>query len=161
VTAAGCARGHTAAHVEAFRAGLAVSLPVELLPLWSAEQLEEVVAGRRAVTLAALQSIAEYRGGLRGDAPPVTWLWATLATWDARRLAGFLEFVAARSRLPAALDALRGALVIKGDSDRPRDALPTASTCFLTLHLGPYSSEEKLAQALAFACANCRSMTLF
>jgi len=157
-------RGNSAAHLEAFFSGLSGVLPCELLPLWSPGELEELLVGKRSVSLRDLQSICTLSGELSDgvplshEAPPVSWLWQVLGSWSDSERSAFLRFVSARVRLPPSLEELRGCLLIEANPGARLDALPRSKTCFFKLELGAYSSKEALEKAFATACTECGSM---
>jgi len=152
------------ANADAFkllREGLACVLPIELLPLFTASELEQLVSGTRVVDVNMLRQCTEYEN-ISPDSDTVKNFWSVLEemTDDERTL--FLRFVWARSRMPtSAQDSsmnfkLLGAQgAAKDDPDR---YLPHAQTCFFSLSLPPYSTKEIMRNKLIYAINNSPNM---
>jgi hypothetical protein len=131
--------------------------------MWTPSELEILVTGLSEVSAEGLFAILECDAdGWSLSEPPVTWLFEILSSWSNAKRSLFLEFVRARSRLPAVLDgnALEASrIIIKKNRQAPVNALPTASTCFGFLNLGPYTSKQVLERLLEIAVAE-KSMAL-
>ena len=143
----------------AFRSGIASVVPVELLGLMREGEVEELVCGIPDVRVQVLQAIANCDR----DAPHVKWLWEVLEEATPEERSEFLQFVWARSRLPATAAMVatpfridKAAFVPEGKD--PDAFLPKASTCFFTLNLPAYSSKEVLRQRLFFAMKHSPNM---
>jgi hypothetical protein len=141
--------------------GLANVIPVELLPLLSAEELRATLCGSTDVDVDLLQSVAEYEGYTQDDAV-IGYFWQVLreATTADRR--SFLQYVWARSRLPLRVADFESPFKILKDStntgDKADQALPSASTCFFSLTLPEYSSVDILKEKLMYAIHNVTTM---
>ena len=147
--------------LNAFVDGLGNVVPVELLPLMSAEELRDTICGSPDVDVELLKSVVEYEGYSESD-PVIQYFWETLreATTADRR--NFLQYVWARSRLPLRAADFESPFKIIRDSsntgDRADQALPSASTCFFSLTLPEYSSAEILKEKLTYAINNVTTM---
>ena len=66
----------------------------------------------------------------------------------------FLNFVSARSRLPAKADAFDSPFTIQAATGEARDnpdrSMPLSSTCFFSLKLPAYSTKELMRQRLLY-----------
>jgi hypothetical protein len=145
--------------LNAFMEGLSNVLPVEVLPLLSGEELRDMLCGNPEVDVDLLQRVVEYEGYEATD-NVVKYFWNTLREFTNEERKAFLQFVWARNRLPmkesdfeAPFKIQKDTLKIDGDK-----ALPSASTCFFSLSLPPYSSKEILKEKLLFAIKNVTTM---
>ena len=147
--------------LNAFVDGLGNVIPVELLPLLSAQELRDTICGCPDVDVELLKSVVEYEGYDESDAV-IGYFWETLreATDDDRRK--FLQYVWARSRLPLRAADFESPFKILRDSsnmdERADQALPSASTCFFSLTLPEYSSAQVLKEKLMYAINNVTTM---
>lgn len=147
--------------LNAFMDGFGNVIPVELLPLLTAEELRDTICGSPEVDVDLLQSVVEYEGYNEDDAV-IANFWKTLreATNTERR--NFLQYVWARSRLPLRASDFESPFKILRDSsntgDRADQALPSASTCFFSLTLPEYSSIEVLKEKLMYSINNVTTM---
>jgi len=133
--------------MEALRRGLAAVIPVEHLPLFTAEELETMVGGRRELDVSLLKSVTEYEGGIQPSDPHVQWFWEVLEEMSPEDRTAFLKFVWARSRMPSRAEMTTGFHLQQpsgGAAERPDEFLPSAQTCFFSLALPRYSSKELL-----------------
>ena len=101
-----------------------------------------------------------YRGGLEFGEPLTTWFWDEVHSMTSKERVALLAFSTGSGRAPAiGFESLMGyggkqhkfSLQLVEDADV--DRLPTASTCFNTLYLPPYSTREDLRRKLRIAIA--------
>jgi hypothetical protein len=128
------------------------------LSLFRPEELELLVAGTPHLDFSALEAVTAYEGGFSKDHPTVKAFWRVvhgLSDEDKRRL---LLFVTGCAKAPiGGLGSLPFKVQRNGvDSER----LPTASTCFNTLLLPDYATEERLRERLRTAIAECTGFGL-
>ena len=98
-----------------------------------------------------------YAGGLGRTAQTVVWFWSIVRGMETQDRAALLHFATGSSRAPAT--GFANLLGYNGAPHRFRlqavpggpEALPTASTCFNTLRLPQYESEEQLRSKLLLA----------
>lgn len=154
-------RGHSAAHAEAFLAGLGACLPSEALPLFTPGEAETLFCGRPDVDVELLKRVTEYEFVGPTD-PHIVAFWEVLSEFTQEQRAAFVNFVSARSRLPPSADAFLMPLKIEAPSgparDKPDDWLPKSATCFMRLSLPKYSSKDVLRSKLLTAIAHSWSM---
>jgi hypothetical protein len=147
--------------LNSFVEGLSNVLPVEVLPILSAEELRDIFCGNPDVDVDLLKCVVEYEGYEDTDAV-IGYFWETLReiTNDERKK--FLQFVWARNRLPMRESDFEAPFKIQKDSvftgDRADQALPSASTCFFSLTLPEYTSQKTLKDKLLFAISNVTTM---
>ncbi|KAM4596308.1 putative E3 ubiquitin-protein ligase HERC1 isoform 3-T3 [Fundulus diaphanus] len=144
--------------VAAVREGMSWIVPVPLLSLLTAKQLEQMVCGMPEICCDVLKKVVRYREVDEQHAL-VQWFWQTLEEFSNEERVLFMRFVSGRSRLPAnTADISQRFQIMK--VDRPYDSLPTSQTCFFQLRLPPYSSQAVMAERLRYAINNCRSIDM-
>ncbi|XP_030232116.1 probable E3 ubiquitin-protein ligase HERC1 isoform X5 [Gadus morhua] len=144
--------------VAAVREGMSWIVPVPLLSLLTAKQLEQMVCGMPEICCDVLKKVVRYREVDEHHAL-VQWFWQTLGEFSNEERVLFMRFVSGRSRLPAnTADISQRFQIMK--VDRPYDSLPTSQTCFFQLRLPPYSSQAVMAERLRYAINNCRSIDM-
>uniref|UniRef100_A0A7M4EPI1 HECT-type E3 ubiquitin transferase n=1 Tax=Crocodylus porosus TaxID=8502 RepID=A0A7M4EPI1_CROPO len=143
--------------VAAVREGMSWIVPVPLLSLLTAKQLEQMVCGMPEISVEVLKKVVRYRE-VDEQHQLVQWFWHTLEEFSNEERVLFMRFVSGRSRLPAnTADISQRFQIMK--VDRPYDSLPTSQTCFFQLRLPPYSSQLIMAERLRYAINNCRKNT--
>ncbi|XP_067298543.1 probable E3 ubiquitin-protein ligase HERC1 isoform X4 [Pseudorasbora parva] len=144
--------------VGAVREGMSWIVPVPLLSLLTARQLEQMVCGLPEISVEVLKKVVRYRE-VDEQQQLVQWFWQTLEEFSNEERVLFMRFVSGRSRLPAnTADISQRFQIMK--VDRPYDSLPTSQTCFFQLRLPPYSSQPVMAERLRYAINNCRSIDM-
>ncbi|XP_028981614.2 probable E3 ubiquitin-protein ligase HERC1 isoform X4 [Esox lucius] len=144
--------------VAAVREGMSWIIPVPLLSLLTARQLEQMVCGMPEICVEVLKKVVRYRE-VDEQHTQVQWFWQTLEDFSNEERVLFMRFVSGRSRLPAnTADISQRFQIMK--VDRPHDSLPTSQTCFFQLRLPPYSSQAVMAERLRYAINNCRSIDM-
>jgi len=159
--AAAARPGRSGAHAEAFAAGLSVSLPTELLFLFRAEELEELVCGPRDVPVAQLRARCRVDavGGVAApdglETPEVRWLFETLAESTRELRTGFLKCISGSDAWPAA--GLAWTVIFVPRSSGELLAKPfQSSTCFhwIKLERGAYGEGDEGRERFARALRN-------
>uniref|UniRef100_A0A8C9W0S1 HECT-type E3 ubiquitin transferase n=1 Tax=Scleropages formosus TaxID=113540 RepID=A0A8C9W0S1_SCLFO len=144
--------------VMAVREGMSSIIPVPLLSLLTAKQLEQLVCGLPEVSVEMLKKVVRYRD-ITENHQLIGWLWQSLEEFTNEERVLFLRFVSGRSRLPSnPADITQKFQIIK--VDRPINGLPTAQTCFFQLRLPPYTSQAVLAERLRYSIHNCPSIDM-
>uniref|UniRef100_UPI003AAEB7BA probable E3 ubiquitin-protein ligase HERC1 n=1 Tax=Centroberyx gerrardi TaxID=166262 RepID=UPI003AAEB7BA len=144
--------------VAAVREGMSTIIPVPLLSLLTARQLEQLVCGLPEVSVEMLRKVVRYRD-ITDSHQLIVWLWQSLEEFTNEERVLFLRFVSGRSRLPSnPADITQKFQIIK--VDRPVNGLPTAQTCFFLLRLPPYTSQAILAERLRYSIHNCPSIDM-
>ncbi|XP_051786021.1 probable E3 ubiquitin-protein ligase HERC1 isoform X2 [Erpetoichthys calabaricus] len=142
----------------AVREGMSSIIPVPLLSLLTARQLEQLVCGMPEVSVETLKKVVRYRD-ISDSHQMISWLWKTLEEFTNEERVLFLRFVSGRSRLPAnTADITQKFQIIK--VDRPINGLPTAQTCFFQLRLPPYTTQSIMAERLRYSIHNCPSIDM-
>ncbi|KAM4720559.1 putative E3 ubiquitin-protein ligase HERC1 isoform 3-T4 [Anableps anableps] len=144
--------------VDAVREGMSTIIPVPLLSLLTAQQLEQLVCGLPEVSVEMLKKLVRYRD-ITENQQLIRWFWQSLEEFTNEERVLFLRFVSGRSRLPSnPADISQKFQIIK--VDRPINGLPTAQTCFFLLRLPPYTSQAILAERLRYSIHNCTSIDM-
>lgn len=161
VTQACLHQGDTA--LFAVRDGFASVVPAAVLPLFTWEEIELQVCGRPGVDINLLQANTEYDDDISWSDAHIQSFWRVLRAFDDRDRSQFLRFVWARSRLPyKAVDFHQKFKIHSptGDGARedPDQYLPKAHTCFFSINLPRYSSDDVMAKKLSYTMYNCIEM---
>ena len=143
------------------RDGLSSVLPVELLPLFTPQEIEQLVSGTSTVDVALLRQCTDYED-LSPDSELVRNFWDVLEGMTPEQHTLFLRFVWARSRMPASAQDLPMNFKLQSGQgaarEKPDSYLPHAQTCFFSLSLPNYSTKEILRAKLLYAINNSPTM---
>ncbi|XP_032396194.1 probable E3 ubiquitin-protein ligase HERC1 isoform X6 [Etheostoma spectabile] len=144
--------------VAAVREGMSTIIPVPLLSLLTAQQLEQLICGLPEVSVEMLKKLVRYRD-ITESHQLIGWFWQSLEEFTNEERVLFLRFVSGRSRLPSnPADITQKFQIIK--VERPVNGLPTAQTCFFLFRLPPYTSQAILAERLRYSIHNCPSIDM-
>lgn len=86
--------------VAAVREGMSWIIPVPLLSLLTAKQLEQMVCGLPEISVEVLKKVVRYRE-VDEQHQLAQWFWKTLEEFSNEERVLFMRFVSGRSRLPA------------------------------------------------------------
>lgn len=142
--------------ISAIQMGLFRLIPKELLLPFSEVELELLVGGVSEIDVDEWQAHTKYQGYAATD-ETIQYFWKVVRNFDHANLVKLLLFVTGSARLPIGgfkgLRGLHGVTLFTIQKQYPikRDALPVAQTCFNTLILPPYDSEEVLKGKLTLA----------
>jgi hypothetical protein len=147
--------------LKALRDGLSTVLPIDLLPLFTPNEFEQIISGSSNVDISLLRQCTEYED-LSADDTLVKNFWQVLEEFTPEDRTLFLRFVWARSRMPSSAEDLLMNFKLQlaqGDArSKPDQYLPHAQTCFFSLSLPPYSSQEIMKEKLLYAIYNSPNM---
>lgn len=118
--------GFSGAFFEAFASGLSVSLPTELLFLFTPHELEEAFCGSMRIETAQLKAGVSFEGQASATTREVQWLWNALEEMDQSDRKAFVRFVSQRESLP--LPPLFHAWRIEGKVADPPPSPKTSSS---------------------------------
>ncbi|SPQ94601.1 unnamed protein product (mitochondrion) [Plasmodiophora brassicae] len=155
--------------------GLAQMLPIDLLALFTWQQLEVLVCGNPDIDIQLLREKTIYSGNVREADPHIQMFWRVIESFSAQDRREFLQFVWGRSRLPttkvgfgkdafkisdhtAAILAQNAMPLTYGTSMIHDQYLPVAHTCFFALELPRYSSDAIMSDKLLYAIHNCKTI---
>ncbi|XP_025832237.1 E3 ubiquitin-protein ligase HERC2 [Agrilus planipennis] len=146
--------------VKAVRDGMSRVIPVPLLSLFSAFELETMVCGSPDIQLSLLKSVATYKG-VDGSAPLIHWFWDVMEEFSNQERSLFLRFVWGRTRLPRTIADFRGrdfVIQVLDKYNPPDYFLPESYTCFFLLKMPRYSCKHVLREKLKYAIHFCKSI---
>jgi E3 ubiquitin-protein ligase HERC2 len=149
-----------ASQVAALRSGLATIVPLHLLQLFTGEDLEVMVCGRRQIDIELLRTVTEYSGCSASD-EHVKRFWEVLESFDHLERAMFLKFTWGRSRLPLKAEDFPQKFKImnfKINTSSPDSYYPVSHTCFFQLELPQYSSRAIAEEKFRYAIFNCTAI---
>lgn len=147
----------------AVRDGLASVVPAAVLPLFTWKEMELQACGRPDVDIDLLQANTEYDDDVSPTDVHIQSFWRVLRSFDDCDRSQFLRFVWARSRLPSKTADFQQKFKIHsptgdGPREEPDQYLPKAHTCFFSINLPRYSSDEVMAKKLRYTMYNCIEM---
>ncbi|XP_030381589.1 probable E3 ubiquitin-protein ligase HERC2 [Scaptodrosophila lebanonensis] len=145
--------------VKAVRDGMSKVIPVPLLSLFSAVELQAMVCGSPDIPLGLLKSVATYKG-FDPNSALVSWFWEVMEEFTNQERSLFLRFVWGRTRLPRTIADFRGRdFVLQVLEKNPPDHfLPESYTCFFLLKMPRYSCKAVLLEKLKYAIHFCKSI---
>jgi hypothetical protein len=150
--------------IEAIRRGMSTIVPVQLLPLFTWQELEMMVCGKREIDLEYLKANTRYRSPVSEKDKHVRFFWEALEGYSHDERQMFLRFVWGQSRLPynpadftQKFELLPAPYATRRGAN-PDHTLPKSHTCFFSLELPPYSSKKIMAEKLLYAIKNCQSI---
>ena len=129
--------------VSAIERGMAEVTPMRILKLFSSQQLEVLVAGSPTIDFELWKSKTEASGLTAGT---LDLFWNVMASLTPKEQSGFIRFAWGRSRLPSAKDFTTKMKLSYGHSK-----LPVAHTCFFSIELPEYATEEEMRAGLLTA----------
>lgn len=147
----------------AVRDGLVSVLPAALLPIFTWKEMEVLACGRPGVDVDLLQANTEYDDDISESDAHIQSFWRVLRAFNDRDRSQFLRFVWARSRLPTSTADFHQKFKIHGPThegakENPDIYLPKAHTCFFSINLPRYSSDNVMAKKLTYTMYNCIEM---
>jgi hypothetical protein len=141
--------------VDAMRRGLATMVPVQLLSLFTAAELERMVCGERNIDVSYLRANTHYRPPVKPTDDHVQMLWKVLEEFNMEQRQAFLRFVWGQSRLPYNPADFTQKFEIMGSRRNTDGTLPVSHTCFFSIELPRYSSAKVMREKLLYAINNC------
>jgi hypothetical protein len=136
--------GEFDAAVEAMRRGVEEVIPSQAVLLFSGRQLEELVCGSPLFDLELWRKNTDASGV---SPATVALFWRVMATLTQKELSGFVRFAWGRSRLPPAKEFGTKMRLTSGGSA----VLPVSHTCFFSVELPEYRTEEAMRHGLLTA----------
>lgn len=151
---------HTSA-IEAIRRGISKIVPIQLLNMLTARDLELLICGNSFIDIDLLRRHTKY-SGVSPDAPHIDMFWRVLEDFDQAHRRLFIKFAWAQEALPsddAEFIRTHTRFLIKASSQsNPDKSLPKSDTCFFNLMLPAYSTEDIMKERLVYAVTSCSSM---
>lgn len=132
--------------VSALRQGLSTVMPLHALKLLTWQEMELMTCGSPKIDIAIWKKHTRY-DGYNEDDTTVKLFWKVLESFTDEQRTDFVRFAWGRSRLPRGRWTQPFKLTKKGGRDSTR-SLPVAHTCFFSVELPPYTSEEQMRNML-------------
>jgi len=142
--------------IKAYLNGFYELVSRDLISIFSPKELELLISGLPDIDVHDLKQNTEYNGWKAAD-EQIQWFWNAMFSLSRNEKALFLQFVTGSSKVPLAgfseLPGMRGVqkFSIHKTTAGPSGALMSAHTCFNSLDLPRYESEEELREKLLYA----------
>jgi E3 ubiquitin-protein ligase HERC2 len=134
--------------------GVRLIIDMNIMSMLNWEEVEVRSAGEKIVDIAVLKSITEYHSCSASD-KIIEMFWKVMESFTEEEKQKYLKFVWGRQRLPSDCSQLRNKHTIQFESDRGDASLPVSHTCFFTIDLPNYSTEEIMKKKLKIAMEFC------
>ena len=144
--------------VQAIRKGLGTIVPIQLLPLFTWQELECMVCGKREIDVDYLKANTRYRAPVKETDAHIKMFWEVLREFSHEERRLFLRFVWGQSRLPYNPADFTQKFEILSARDNSNGALPVSHTCFFSVELPKYTKKESMREKILYAVVNCQSI---
>jgi len=152
--------------IKAYLDGFYELVSPDLIAIFTPRELELLISGLPDIDVHDLKQNTEYQGWKATD-PEIVWFWNIILNLSRSEKAAFLQFVTGSSKVPlvgfAELQGMRGIqkFSIHKAGGSSTDALMCAHTCFNSLDLPKYESEDKMKEKLLYAISEGQTGFLF
>lgn len=141
--------------IKAYLDGFHELVSPNLISIFSPRELELLISGLPDIDVLDLKRNTDYHGWKATD-QQIEWFWNVLFSLSRNQKASFLQFVTGSSKVPLAgfgeLPGMRGVQKFSiHKTSGSSGALMSAHTCFNSLDLPTYNSEEELREKLLYA----------
>jgi E3 ubiquitin-protein ligase HUWE1 len=142
--------------IKAYLDGFYELVSKDLIQIFTPRELELLISGLPDIDVHDLKKNTDYVGWKSTD-KQIGWFWNVLFSLSRNQKASFLQFVTGSSKVPLAgfgeLPGMRGVqkFSIHKTGGGSSGALMSAHTCFNSLDLPVYSSEDELREKLLYA----------
>jgi hypothetical protein len=144
------------AQVNAIRKGLATIVPVQLLSLFTAGELEFMSCGSGFIDTEYLRANTVYEGTRKTDVQ-VQMFWRVFDTFTQAQRRKWIRFCYGRSRLaPTAALFTQKFKILSGTKGK---VLPTSHTCSFAVHIHTYKDDADMRKYLLYAANNSGSIS--
>jgi hypothetical protein len=143
------------------RTGFRTNVGFKRSTLLTGALLSRMAQGLSLITVENLRSITVYAKAVNGgqEHPLMRRFWRVVARLQPEERKLLMKFVTGLTRLPnARLNPDFRMIIDIMNSPHPDQALPTAATCFQTLHLPEYSNDDICRAKLLYAIQFCQTM---
>lgn len=151
--------------IKAYLDGFYELVSPELIAIFTPRELELLISGLPDIDILDLKQNTEYHGWKSSDTE-IEWFWNILASLSRSQKASFLQFVTGSSKVPlggfSELQGMRGIQKfsihkVGGSSG----ALMSAHTCFNSVDLPVYKSEEEMKEKFLYAISEGQGAFMF
>ena len=152
--------------IEAYLDGFYDLVKLDLISLFTAKELELLISGLPDIDAHDLKKNTDYQG-YRSSDKEIGWFWNIMFSLSKSEKAAFLQFVTGSSKVPlngfSELQGMRGIQkfsIHKADGGA-EGALMSSHTCFNSLDLPVYPTENKMREKLLLAIKEGQGGFLF
>ena len=141
--------------------GLATIIPLATLSIFSWKELQVMVCGHATVDMSLLASKTIYGDGCSETDVHIRYFWHALRSFSDSQKSLFLRFVWGRSRLPPTAAEFTQDFKISGlakAAANPDAYLPIAHTCFFSIDIPRYTTQDVMTERLLYAITNCQAI---
>jgi E3 ubiquitin-protein ligase HUWE1 len=143
--------------IKAYLDGFYELVSRDLITIFTPRELELLISGLPDIDVHDLKKNTDYVSWKATD-KEIKWFWNVLFSLSRNQKAAFLQFVTGSSKVPLAgfgeLPGMRGVQKFSlHKASGSSGALMSAHTCFNSLDLPTYNSEEELKEKLLYAIA--------
>jgi len=151
--------------IKAYLDGFYELVSRDLIAIFTPRELELLISGLPDIDVHDLKKNTDYNGWKPTD-PEIEWFWNILFSLSRSEKAAFLQFVTGSAKVPltgfAELQGMRGVQKfsihkVGGASG----ALISAHTCFNSMDLPKYESEDEMRQKLLYAISEGQGAFMF
>ena len=142
--------------IKAYLDGFYELVSPDLIAIFTPRELELVISGLPDIDVDDLKKNTEYVGWKATD-EEIQWFWNVLTSLSRNQKAAFLQFVTGSSKVPLAgfgeLQGMRGVqkFSLHKVTNQAKGSLMSAHTCFNSLDLPVYGTEDELKEKLLYA----------
>ena len=140
--------------IKAYLDGFYELVSRDLISVFTPRELELLISGMPEIDLHDLKKHTDYVGWKATD-KEIEWFWNVLFSLSPNEKAAFLQFVTGSSKVPLAgfseLQGMRGVQKFSIHRAGTKGALMSAHTCFNSLDLPVYDSEEEMREKLLYS----------
>jgi len=141
--------------IKAYLDGFYDLIKPKLISIFTPKELELLISGMPEIDIVDLKKNTEYHGYRVAD-KEIVWFWNIMFSLSKSDKAAFLQFVTGSSKVPlngfSDLQGMRGTQKFAiHKAGGPAGALMSAHTCFNSLDLPTYTSEEEMKEKLVYA----------
>lgn len=151
--------------IKAYLDGFYELVSPELIVIFSPRELELLISGLPDIDILDLKKNTEYQGWKTTDTE-IEWFWNIMVSLSRNQKASFLQFVTGSSKVPLAgfseLQGMRGIQKFSiHKASGSNGALMSAHTCFNSLDLPVYKSEEEMREKFLYAISEGQGAFMF
>lgn len=132
------------------RRGMYSVVPPRAVRMLTWQELEIAVSGKPEVDLRILKAHTDYEGYRPSDAA-IQHFWKVMEGFTQEERSLFIRFAWGRSRLPTGRRWPKRFKITHRPMRPDQNSLPLAHTCFFSIELPPYPTEERMRSALLAA----------
>ena len=143
--------------MKAFCDGFNWLIPHEEICYFSQNELDLIIRGNSKIDVEDMKANTIYEGPYYEDHPVIIMFFNVISKWAQEQLEKLLFFITGSSKVPinGFSELAERSRAIKIDHINGTNKLCRAHTCFNTIDLPEYESEEKLEEKLLLSINEC------